>query len=71
MIKERRTLLGLLASGLTYIILRPAFASNLLTPSQMVGPFYPDEIPPDRDNDLTRVVGYGGRANGEVSHLIG
>ena len=71
MIKKRRTLLGLLASGLTYLISSPAFTGNFLTPSQMVGPFYPDQIPLDHDNDLTRVGGHYGIANGEVSHLIG
>ena len=71
MIKKRRTLLGLLASGLTYLISSPAFTGNFLTPSQMVGPFYPDQIPLDHDNDLTRVGGHYGIANGEISHLIG
>ena len=64
MIKKRRTLLGLLASGLTYILSSPAFTGNFLTPSQMVGPFYPDQIPLDHDNDLTRVGGHYGIANG-------
>ena len=71
MIKERRTLLGLLASGLAYTVSSPTFAASLLTPSQMLGPFYPDKIPLDHDNDLTRVVGHDGMATGDISHLIG
>ena len=71
MIKERRTLLRLLASGLAYTISRPTLAASLLTPSQMLGPFYPDKIPLDHDNDLTRVGGHNGTAIGDISHLIG
>ena len=71
MIKERRTLLSLLACGLAYTIPQIAFGANLLTPSQMMGPFYPDKIPLDHDNDLTSVTGNDGIAAGDISNLVG
>ena len=71
MIKERRVLLGLMLSGSVYTALTPVFASRLLTPSQLLGPFYPNKIPLDHDSDLTRVVGHDGVAIGDISHLIG
>lgn len=40
------------------------------TPSLTEGPFYPDRLPLDRDNDLL-VIGKGDQALGEVTHLSG
>ena len=37
----------------------------------MMGPFYPDKKPIEHDNDLTSVKGHGGKAMGNISHLIG
>ena len=51
-----------------------AFAAGqrlLPTPAQMMGPFYPEELPLDRDNDLTRVGGAGGAADGKIAELSG
>ena len=45
--------------------------SLLATPRQPAGPFYPDDLPLDHDNDLTRVVGRTGRAQGRISDLSG
>ena len=69
--KNRRTILSLMASGLTCIVSSYAFGSSLLTPSQMLGPFYPKKIPLEHDNDLTTVSGNYGISAGEISHLIG
>ena len=41
------------------------------TPRQTEGPFYPDKLPLDTDNDLVRVAGRPGTAAGEVTHLHG
>lgn len=42
-----------------------------LTPPQQEGPFYPVEIPADRDSDLTVIEGSEARASGEVLLLEG
>jgi protocatechuate 3,4-dioxygenase beta subunit len=66
--KRRQLMLGLaglMAAG-------PALAARLLpTPKQMAGPFYPLEPPLDKDNDLTRVAGVAGVAEGRVTDLAG
>lgn len=46
-------------------------AQRLLTPSQTAGPFYPDTLPLDSDNDLVRVAGESSPALGEVTDLSG
>lgn len=56
-------LLGGTASGLA--------ASLRRTPTQVLGPFYPVEKPLDVDADLTVVKGRGGRAQGQVVHVMG
>ena len=71
MIKKRRTFLGLFASGLAFSILRPSYATSLLTPRQMRGPFYPNNIPLDHDNNLVRIKNHSGTAIGKVSYLMG
>jgi len=71
MIRPRRTVLSLLAFGVACTIARPVFANKLLTPRQMLGPFYPDIIPLDKDNDLTTVTGQNRIALGEITHLTG
>lgn len=40
------------------------------TPALEEGPFYPDKLPLDRDNDLL-IIGKGDQAMGEVTHLHG
>jgi len=52
----------------------PATAAEVacaLTPRQTTGPFYPiyDQI--DKDVDLTKLTGHGGRARGEVIRVTG
>jgi protocatechuate 3,4-dioxygenase beta subunit len=67
---RRRLLLGL--SGL----LLPGSAAALLspTPRQTPGPFYPQELPLDQDNDLTRITSGADikpAAKGEITDLSG
>jgi protocatechuate 3,4-dioxygenase beta subunit len=51
---------------------RGAFAEALtLTPRQTEGPFYPDHLPLDTDNDLLIVNDHLTQAVGEVTHLTG
>lgn len=64
---RRRVLLGALACT-AY----PALAQGLVrTPAQTEGPFYPDRLPLDRDNDLTMVAGRQAPAEGEITELTG
>ncbi|MGM0561790.1 MAG: intradiol ring-cleavage dioxygenase [Pseudomonadota bacterium] len=42
-----------------------------LTPAQTEGPFYPDSLPEDRDNDLLRIAGEEEHAKGEPLELAG
>jgi protocatechuate 3,4-dioxygenase, beta subunit len=42
-----------------------------VTPPQTEGPFYPVELPSDRDADLVRVTGAEARAMGTVTHVAG
>ena len=49
-----------------------ALAAELLpTPPQSLGPFYPLTLPLDHDNDLVRVKGRPGIAQGEITHIGG
>lgn len=69
-LKRRRVLLAAAAwltattAGRTATLLRP-------TPPQTAGPFYPTEPPLDDDNDLTRVRGTDGIAQGRITDLSG
>ena len=42
-----------------------------LTPSQTEGPFYPDRLPTDQDNDLVRTGDFGQTAEGQIAYLGG
>ena len=49
-----------------------AFAEELLkTPAMAEGPFYPDKLPLDTDNDLLIINDSITRAIGEITHLTG
>ena len=70
--------LGLLAAGTPAFLLdrwmtaRGAFAEELVrTPRQTEGPFYPDKLPLDTDNDLIIVNDSITPAVGEITHLTG
>jgi protocatechuate 3,4-dioxygenase beta subunit len=64
---RRRMLLGALACAA-----QPALAQGLVpTPAQTEGPFYPDRLPLDQDNDLTMVAGHRAPAAGKITDLTG
>jgi protocatechuate 3,4-dioxygenase beta subunit len=68
----RRALLGAMASGAAFFTSRGLFAEQLaLTPSRTEGPFYPDKLPLDTDNDLIIVSNSITPAVGEITHLSG
>ena len=46
-------------------------AGRIATPRQTEGPFYPDRLPADDDNDLVSVKGQSGIARGEILLLAG
>ena len=65
----RRKVIGTLALALSA---PGAFAEQLmLTPKQTEGPFYPDHLPLDTDNDLLVVNDGITQAIGDVTHLSG
>jgi protocatechuate 3,4-dioxygenase beta subunit len=70
---SRRGLLNRLALGAAALSLPSwAFAEELTrTPAQTEGPFYPDKLPLDTDNDLLIVNETTTQAIGEVTHLTG
>ncbi len=69
---HRRRLLLTGATALGALALGHARGSTLVvTPPQSRGPFYPDRLPLDRDNDLVRVAGRAGTAAGEIAHVLG
>src|SRR5690349_10315222 len=71
---SRRLFLGTTAAGLaaTFWNVPGAFAEELLrTPRLTEGPFYPDKLPLDTDNDLILVGKNVTPAVGEITHLHG
>ena len=67
---SRRLFLGTLGASL--FTTRGLFAEQLaLTPSREEGPFYPDKLPLDQDNDLIIVGDSLTPAVGEITHLTG
>src|SRR6059036_2218958 len=67
-----RSLLSAAAFGAAGALPRWAFAEELTrTPRQTEGPFYPDHLPLDTDNDLIIVNDALTPASGEVTHLSG
>ncbi len=68
----RRSFLGGLAVGAVAFSMPGAFAEALMrTPRQTEGPFYPNNLPLDTDNDLLVINDAITRAVGEVTHLSG
>ena len=64
--------LNMLAFSGVALSARGAFAEELArTPKQMEGPFYPDRLPLDTDNDLIIVNDSLSSAVGEITHLTG
>src|SRR5437667_1059937 len=69
---NRRRFLRRLSLGAALFALPGAFADELIrTPRQTEGPFYPDHLPLDTDNDLLIVNDAITPAVGEVTHLSG
>jgi protocatechuate 3,4-dioxygenase, beta subunit len=69
---SRRTFLGRLALGTAFFAIPGAFAEELQhTPRQTEGPFYPDQLPLDTDNDLLIINDAITPAVGEVTYLTG
>jgi protocatechuate 3,4-dioxygenase beta subunit len=64
---------GIAGIGITTALFAPgAFADELIrTPAQTEGPFYPDKLPLDTDNDLLIVNEHITPAVGEITHLTG
>lgn len=70
---RRQFLVGLAATSGALLLPAPLLrAAGQLdpTPPQTAGPFYPDELPLDRDNDLIR-INDGGKAKGVISNVYG
>ena len=68
----RRRFLSGLAAGAATFLPTGAFADELIrTPAQTEGPFYPDHLPLDTDNDLLIVNDGITEAVGEITHLSG
>src|SRR5688572_8632468 len=71
-ISRRRFINGLAFAGAAAFAAPGAFAEQLtLTPRQTEGPFYPDRLPLDTDNDLLIVNDGITQAVGEITHLSG
>jgi protocatechuate 3,4-dioxygenase beta subunit len=69
---SRRVFLSTLTLGAAAFASRGLFADELVrTPRQTEGPFYPDKLPLDTDNDLLVVNDTITPAVGEVTHLTG
>ena len=83
-IQSRRKFLKNISYGMTALTAAGIFAENLirttaealaedltLTPRQTEGPFYPDKLPLDTDNDLLIVNDSTTPAAGEITYLTG
>lgn len=68
---DRRRLLAGLAGGALLLGSRGLLGELLVTPAQTLGPFYPDRLPLDRDNDLLIVGDQPTAASGSVVQLHG
>ncbi len=69
---NRRAFLGTLALGASFFTTRGAFADELTrTPTTNEGPFFPNKLPLDTDNDLLIINDKITPAVGEITHLGG
>ncbi len=69
LIPNRRGFLGAAVAAAAAV---PAFAADLVkTPAQTEGPFYPDKLPLDTDNDLLILNDGATQSLGDVTHLTG
>ena len=68
----RRAFRGTLGVGASAFTVRGAFADELTrTPTTNEGPFYPNKLPLDTDNDLLIINDKITPAVGEITHLGG
>lgn len=68
----RRGFVALTALGLTACASGTVRAVDLTpTPAQTEGPFYPDKLPLDQDNDLVLIRGRMDPSKGTIAHLHG
>ncbi len=72
LLSTRRQFMGGLAVGVSAFSVPGLFAEELTrTPKQTEGPFYPDKLPLDTDNDLIVINDTITPAVGEITHLSG
>jgi protocatechuate 3,4-dioxygenase beta subunit len=65
-------LIGSAAIGSSFFLVPGLFAEELTrTPAMTEGPFYPDKLPLDQDNDLIKVGDATTPAIGQITHLTG
>ena len=70
--RNRRTFLGGTSLAIAAMTTKGLFAELLdLTPPVGEGPFYPDKLPLDTDNDLLRINDAITPAVGDITHLTG
>jgi protocatechuate 3,4-dioxygenase, beta subunit len=71
-VHDRRRVLAGLGAGAVMLAAPGTFAAELVrTPRQTAGPFYPDRLPLDTDNDLLIVNDANAHAQGDVTWLSG
>jgi protocatechuate 3,4-dioxygenase beta subunit len=71
-LNRRRFLSGLTAAGMAAFTTRGVFAQQLVeTGTTTEGPFYPDRLPLDTDNDLLVINDAITPGVGEITHLTG
>lgn len=69
---DRRDFLRNVALATAAVSVRGIAAQDVIpTPPQVKGPFYPDNLPLDTDNDLVILGGAGAAAIGEITWLSG
>lgn len=72
LLPNRRHFLGSLTAGAAFFTVPGLFAEELVrTPRQTEGPFYPDKLPLDTDNDLLVINDSITPAVGEITWLSG
>jgi protocatechuate 3,4-dioxygenase beta subunit len=67
----RRRVLQQMAFGGAFFSVKGLFAELVQTPAQTEGPFYPDHLPLDTDNDLIVLNDALTPAVGEITHVTG
>ena len=68
---RRRVLVAAASASLLALPQRHALAALLPTPRQTAGPFYPQTLPLDADNDLARIARHAKEAGGTITHVAG